>query len=105
VAEPGLGVLADVLLHLAPEPLVVADLLAVRADGDDAAQRPDLVQHLLEPSAFLLERLLRMLVLDDFRRQPLVGLLQATVGLGELRRPLGDQLLEELMRSVSSFIG
>ena len=43
MAELGLGMVANIDLDLIPVTLVVADLLAVHADWDDAAQGLDLL--------------------------------------------------------------
>ena len=48
VAELGFGVVADIDFHLVPVALVVADLLAARADGHDAAQGLDLIERLAQ---------------------------------------------------------
>ena len=57
MAELGFGVVADILLHLVPVTLVDADILTVRTDRHDTAQRPNLIQYLLESSAFFFKRL------------------------------------------------
>jgi hypothetical protein len=48
VAELGMRVVTDIDLDLLPEPFIVPDLLAERADRYDTAQCPGLGQRLLK---------------------------------------------------------
>jgi hypothetical protein len=65
MAELGIGVVTDILLHLVPVTLIVADLLTVGTYRDDAAQRPDLVQCLLKSPTFFFEFSFRLFALRD----------------------------------------
>lgn len=65
MAEVRVRVLADVCLDLVPVAIVVADLLAVSADGQQAAQGLDLRQRVLEVMDKLLALLLDSLALGN----------------------------------------
>ena len=71
MAELGIGVLADVAFQLGPYFLVVPDLFADRADGQDALQGLDLGQGFLEIGdqlfPFLDKTLMRAAIFDDLR--------------------------------------
>ena len=71
VAELGIRMGTDIFFHFAPKPLVVADLLAVGADGDDATQCPDFVQGLLEPQVIFRESDLHVFAIGYVDDDPL----------------------------------
>ncbi len=65
MTELGLGALTDILLHLVPVTLVIADFLTVYTDRHDPSQCSDLIKGLLESPAFFIKSVSRAFAFGD----------------------------------------